>query len=71
MKIETYKCDVCGVQKGETNHWFKVIFVAGGDGMFLFPAHRECMSSEGKEFDLCGQQCVQRKVEEYIGSLPK
>jgi len=25
MKNSTYKCDICGKEKGEVNHWFIVI----------------------------------------------
>lgn len=30
MKVETYACDVCGIQKKDANRWWKVAFLAGG-----------------------------------------
>jgi len=30
MKLETYKCDVCGVQKQESNHWLKGYLIDSG-----------------------------------------
>lgn len=72
MKIETIVCDVCKVQRGETNHWWKGYRVSrthpsGGFylGAMIIPV--DCYPSDefGKSSqvnglmyvaDLCGQQ---------------
>lgn len=30
MKVDTYQCEICGVQKAAANHWWKVYPVLGG-----------------------------------------
>ena len=61
MKVETYSCDVCGVLKKETNHWYKVqavegIFTCAVWGDIRWPASLPAGPSEYAE--VCGQEHV-------------
>lgn len=58
-------CDVCGVEKGSTNHWFQIDTNDNGKAMV------EIYRADGHEvgeFDLCGETCVMKKVSELIGA---
>lgn len=64
MRVETVKCDVCGRQKQETNHWYQMLIRQDEMAIYCFgkvPETREDV------IDLCGSECVQRKVNEFLG----
>ena len=61
MKVNSYKCDGCGIQKGETNHWYAIsptavsIIVSAwhdGDGY----AH------------YCSDACVVKAVQQWLSA---
>lgn len=66
MKIETFKCDICGAQKGATNHWWKI---DAGRSLILVPIEDDYQAAG--MLHLCGEACVQRKVAEFMGSVAK
>ena len=60
---EQVTCDVCGAQKQETNHWFIVTVLPGGEAVIAGCA----FGSAGNFFaDCCGEACVLKKVSELI-----
>lgn len=69
MKIETYRCDVCGIQKGETNHWWIItlpdLASPARSELILSPATDD-QHRDSNDFDLCGAACVQKKVAEFL-----
>lgn len=64
MKIETYKCDVCGKVKEKTNHWFAIM--TNDNGKALVEIYAPGDLHNGAQFDLCGESCVIKKVSELI-----
>lgn len=62
-KIETYKCDVCGVLKGETNHWFKISMGTA----YAIVAKFDVAETGESLSHVCGQSCAQHKLNEFMG----
>ena len=67
MKIDSWKCDGCGVQKKDANHWFKGyqlvekgIVIAPWDTGEAFIAGGGTLSLDIDRADahLCGASCV-------------
>jgi hypothetical protein len=65
MKVETYKCDVCGKQKADVNHWW--LISSGGSSLLIAPWSMETVRSF--EFHLCGAECVGKKVNEFLNKV--
>ena len=62
MKVDTYKCDVCGTIKGDNNHWFRV-----GSGMVGLELNAWGVVPEsGTTMDLCSDQCVIKIVQKWL-----
>jgi hypothetical protein len=72
MKIQTFRCDVCKTIKQETNHWWLVdIRLTGHSTLDITPwieieAQSDTIGSEWTRFHICGEQCVQKKVSEFL-----
>lgn len=62
MKVDTYKCDICGTIKGENNHWFHVN--GRSTGLELSPWG--AVSSTETTVDLCSDQCVIKVVQKWL-----
>jgi hypothetical protein len=62
VKVDTYKCDICGTIKGENNHWFRVD--GGIMGLELNPWG--IMPPTGTTLDLCSDQCVIKVVQKWL-----
>jgi len=62
---ETTKCDVCGVQRKEVNHWYLVR--ANRSGLH-FPRKRALGDK-----DVCGQACAHLLLDRWLatGSIEK
>lgn len=59
--IETkQRCDVCGIERKETNHWHLVR--ANGSGLH-FPKQRK----DGDK-DCCGQACAHKMLDRYLST---
>jgi hypothetical protein len=75
MRIETYRCDVCGVEKREANHWWWLAWNEGYKrALLLSAAVRAQRFSEDDSiayvrFDLCGEACVVKKLAEFMGRV--
>lgn len=70
MKVETFKCDVCGKVKGEANHWWKLAFMDEGRPHLVLLPMADKYEPTGS-IHLCGESCVQRKVSEFMSGLPR
>ncbi len=61
MKVQTYACDVCSIQKQPSNNWWKVYVVEGGaivlqwDTTLPFDYYG---SVDKADAHLCGQKCI-------------
>jgi len=76
MKVETYKCDVCGKVKGDVNHWWIVALATDrevGFGLVLVAWSEEALDDrslnhleDARKLHLCGSECVQKKVNEFM-----
>lgn len=67
MKVEQYKCDVCGTLKGEPNHWF-IIRLGGAFHIYpwdFYGGEDEDTSIE-REQHVCGNACAQKRLEEWM-----
>jgi hypothetical protein len=62
MKIEVYKCDVCGTVKGESNHWYIGSFDPAAFN--IYPWEGERRGDWIKH--ICGQQCAQKFLENWL-----
>ena len=72
-KIETYACDVCGKQKGETNNWFVGVLVSSTPSIFsriVLAAFSNAAIGDDTEWThLCGESCVHKFVSQNLASL--
>jgi hypothetical protein len=65
-RVEKVTCDVCGVLKQETNHWF---ILNGVDYSGIIIDNCSALgnySDQASFIDLCGEACVIKKVSELI-----
>jgi hypothetical protein len=70
-ELRTWKCDVCGHQKQDVNHWWLITSMPGGV-ILLGPWIEE--GALDADFHLCGRECAQKKIEEWMNaqmSAPK
>lgn len=66
MRIEQIKCDQCGKEKGENNHWFRLAVGKGYVTVFgLFCAERHTAADLTGTIikDLCGQECLHKHID--------
>jgi endogenous inhibitor of DNA gyrase (YacG/DUF329 family) len=63
-KVETFKCDQCGKQKQETNHWF-VITPGLTAALILRTWNTADITAHGVRH-LCGQQCVVAELNQWM-----
>lgn len=67
MKIETIKCDECGREKAEANHW-QQIWVETSEGSYVritlgvHPIGQLRYESR----DLCGEQCFHKHIAKLL-----
>jgi hypothetical protein len=70
MKAAIYKCDYCGVERKEANHWFVGIVLVCADPainrpmlkLYFWPEYADQIGAK----HLCGQACVHKFVDEYL-----
>jgi hypothetical protein len=55
-------CDVCGAQKKETNHWWRVSL---RDGAFVFEK-AERVSDLAGATDVCGESCAVKLLQRFM-----
>lgn len=63
---ERYMCDICGAEKGETNHWFEAIRDRSeGATLLLTPF----MGRHEEVTHLCSSACLIQHVHKFEESL--
>jgi hypothetical protein len=66
MKLPNpYKCDECGVLKGESNHWWRARF---SKGLFTIRAWGSVTNETKGEFHLCSESCASKAMSRAIGA---
>ncbi len=68
-ELTQYKCDVCGAVKGEANHWYKMRVL---DALHIYRwdfGGEGGSDLSGQRLHLCGQACVLKKVNEFMGKV--
>lgn len=65
--IKQFKCDGCGAEKKEANHWFALYLSCGSLRLERLEEALRTGLREDMEI-LCGHQCVTRKVSEWMGA---
>jgi hypothetical protein len=63
MIRKTFTCDICGIAKQETNHWY--LAEASDEEVKIMIWEAE-LPTDFKH--LCGQSCVQNFIEQWMGS---
>jgi hypothetical protein len=68
MKLPApYKCDYCGKQKGETNHWWLALAdLAGECSVFQLTPWSESVANTQKREDICGQECATKAMAKWM-----
>jgi hypothetical protein len=80
MKFETYKCDICGALKGETNHWW-LRQVSDNSVYFLLSTrladHDAVVSAQpldlraptdDKVQHICSEQCATKALSQWMAA---
>lgn len=62
-------CDVCGAEKGSSNHWIVAVTVSRRAGIMFVPA--EAFTSERnapgmKVQDICGHACAHKRFAQWL-----
>lgn len=64
MKIDTFKCDVCGQIKGENNRWLRV-----DSAIPRLELHAwDDIPSSSSTLDICSDQCVMKTVQQWLSA---
>lgn len=71
MILSTFRCDVCGALKKESNHWWAAWRNWSTNTFYVQPfesaLHGQLNIACGEnEFHLCGQSCVNSKLSEFM-----
>ena len=60
--LESFTCDICGIEKKVANHWF-IAFEHNGT---LKLSAWSALNRKRQMKHLCGQSCVHRLVDEFM-----
>jgi hypothetical protein len=63
MKVNGLKCDGCGVERQQSNHWF---LVHTCDGAITFTQWDNDSAFEGSVKHICGHVCAQKLLNEFL-----
>jgi hypothetical protein len=66
LKIETFKCDGCGIMKGENNHWFEFVPADPKVTRYcitIIPFPKDPVNDSRH---LCSDQCVIKAVQQWL-----
>ena len=64
-------CDICGVAKGETNHWHVAIQAADMAGIMFVPAEEATAQRTLPHItiqDICGEACAVKRLSQYLST---
>ena len=70
MQFTQTICDVCKQVKGETNHWWKAS-INRNLNQFWVEISDAVITYDKSHIDLCSQQCVSRKLNEFMEEVTK
>lgn len=68
-------CDVCGRQKGSTNHWYVAITdpptaeLPGSEGIAFGPIEAETFDPALKREHICGQECLHKRLSQWLETV--
>ena len=70
---EQVKCDICGREKGATNHWIVARVSESGPAGIAFlpiddPVARQDVPRVAAE-DICGQECAHKRLSQWLETL--
>ena len=71
MEVLNKACDVCGLQKQQTNHWYFAITDRVGRNIefgFFTPASVVHNPERYIVEDICGQQCAHKRLDRWFES---
>ena len=63
-KVEQITCDICGVKKGEVNHWLMARII--GSSFLLYPWTDETQLGGSATHHLCGQEHAHKLLDEFL-----
>jgi hypothetical protein len=64
------KCDICGRQKQETNHWLVAITRPEYEGILFVPVEASGLRVEGYTHeDICGEDCMHKRLSRWLTDL--
>ncbi|MGD0466881.1 MAG: hypothetical protein ABSA54_00755 [Terriglobales bacterium] len=66
-EVRTYNCEVCGAEKGSTNHWFLVKENPEEQTLTISRWKNE-LASDRRVHHACGEQDVERLVSRWLAS---
>lgn len=70
MQRTQFTCDVCGVEKKESNHWWKMVeYLTGHQAghLALYRWGNETITID-PVIHICGQDCATRKLSEFMAA---
>lgn len=69
MRIETYKCDICGVVRAEANHWLLAGVAEASRGrIWSIRDWNEDVAHESA-IHLCGSVCAHKALDKHLARL--
>ena len=70
MEVNSVKCDGCGIQKGENNHWFRVLFKVDRNDPTAASVTISAWALEPTlpHYHLCSDSCVVKMVQQWLSS---
>lgn len=60
------RCDECGKQKGEVNHWFQMWLIAGQKGKLFVQVYAREVN--GACHDVCGAECATKAFQRFLAT---
>lgn len=66
MIVNSFRCDICGIQKGETNHWYSLEKTVKNDipRLELLAA----IYTDPSYMHLCSDACVVKAVQGWLSA---
>jgi len=70
MKVDSYKCDVCGTAKADTNHWhkFRSYPDEGNGAEFIVNDWKQQGTDYPSTKHLCSDACVVKTVQGWLSA---
>lgn len=70
--VKTQACDVCGILRKESNHWFAAATYRGHFSVvtweFREQLHRDAASDFTTLSDLCSENCIAKALSKSLGA---